>query len=381
MAGQGATGQDAPVTAAPQPVAEVTAPAPQPLRRSQLWWLPAAALLLWPVLLHLLGAQARALAVTQPAAAVSLRALALVVALGLPALGLLLLLRPPDRQRRDDVRLRRWSLATVVAPALFTATAVLDRLPGWTSVPHRQRLAWLAALLPFVLVSALAGAPGRPAGQRWNARRARRLTLIRRVHRAAAVIILVFAMAHLGNHLLALVSLDLHLHAQQWLRQGYRLPPLEGLLLAAVAVQVVAGLWLVLRGPGVRADSFALLQLCAGLYLAAFLVLHVSATAFLFRDLTFHGASGGAGGLWAAPSFLTYYALGPLALFTHVACATRALLAPRLGLPRATKVGRAVIAAGLGTTLLIGLALAGVHLAAPGDRQRAHPITVPPTVR
>ena len=66
-------------------------------------------------------------------------------------------------------------------------------------------------LILGVLVSALAGARARPAGQRWNAQRARRLTRIRRVHRVAAVIILAFAIVHLGNHLLAVFSLDLHL--------------------------------------------------------------------------------------------------------------------------------------------------------------------------
>jgi hypothetical protein len=373
MGGHGARGQDAPGTVAQPSAAAVAVPSPQ-VARSRLWWLPAGALLLWPALLHLLGAQARALDVgAQVVAAGLLRALALVVAVGLPALGVQLLLRPPDRRRRDDVRLRRWALAAVVAPVLLTATSVLDRLPGWAAVPHRQRLAWLAALLPFVFVSALAGAPARAPGQRWNAQRARRLTRIRQVHRVAAVIILAFAIMHLGNHLLAVFSLDLHREVQLWLRRVYKLPPLEGLLLGAVAVQLAAGSWLVVRGPGVRTETFALLQLGAGLYLAGFLVLHVSATAFLVPGLTFHGASGGAAGLWAAPSFLTYYALGPLALFTHVACAVRALLTPRLGLPRAGKVGQVVIAAGLATTLVIGLALAGVHVARPGDRQQAHP--------
>ena len=88
---------------------------------------------------------------------------------------------------------------------------------------------------------------------------------------------------------------------------------------------------------------------------------HTIATAWLFRDLSFRAASGGQPGVFGDPSFLAYYVLGPLAVFAHVAGAARSLLIGRLGPLAAERWAKGVLGAGCAATLVIALALCGIH--------------------
>ena len=183
--------------------------------------------------------------------------------------------------------------------------------------------------------------------------------------------IVTFAALHFSGHLSAVVSLALNTRVVNWTRQIYKQPAFEGLLLVALGVQIISGLWLFARAKDRAQDRWDRLQLASGLYLAVFIAAHTTATAVLFRDLNFRSASGGKAGLFGDPSFLAYYLLGPLAVFSHLACAARSLLARRVGVAGAERWAHGVLGVGLAATLAIALALTGIH--AHDDRDLPQP--------
>jgi succinate dehydrogenase/fumarate reductase cytochrome b subunit len=186
----------------------------------------------------------------------------------------------------------------------------------------------------------------------------RQAPLLRRLHRASALFLLLFIAAHIANHLAALGGISAHVAMMQSLRLVYRAPMIEPLLLAAVTWQMASGLMLVMRsGPPPR-RGVARLQAASGVALLAFLAVHVGAvlagrargldTGFHFAAAGFHA---GNYRLFFAP----YYFAAILFLFIHLGCA----LYWRLGdLAGAFALG---IASALGAVLglAIVLALAG----------------------
>lgn len=176
--------------------------------------------------------------------------------------------------------------------------------------------------------------------------------ILRTIHRASAMFIAAFALAHIANHLAALSSVAAHIALMETLRAGYRHRLVEAVLLSCVTLQVLTGAWLVLRRWKQRKGTMAWLQAASGTYLAFFLLVHVSAVLLgrseLHLDTNFYFA---AAGFHVQPFqyfFAPYYFLAVLALFTHLGCATRrlALVVP--------------IAAGSAIALAIVLSLAGI---------------------
>jgi len=109
------------------------------------------------------------------------------------------------------------------------------------------------------------------------------------------------------------------------LRRVYRQPVVEALLLACVTLQATSGVWLTVRGWSERVGRVAWLQAASGLYLAFFLVVHVSAVLFgravFGLDTNFYFA---AAGFHVAPFqwfFAPYYFLAVVSLFAHLGCA------------------------------------------------------------
>lgn len=144
-------------------------------------------------------------------------------------------------------------------------------------------------------------------------------------HRTTAIIVTIFGVAHLSNHLAALVSLEAHLHFMEQLRTVYRHPVIEAGLLLCVTLQAASGLWLVRSNWKARSGVIEWLQAASGTYLALFLFIHIAAVligrAVYGLDTNFHFA---AAGLHVRPFqyfFAAYYFLAVLALFTHLGCA------------------------------------------------------------
>src|SRR5262249_42626258 len=129
-------------------------------------------------------------------------------------------------------------------------------------------------------------------------------TTFRRIHASSAIVLASFAVAHVFNHTLAIVSIATHTGVLHVLRRVYRQDVAEAILVAAVAVQGCTGLIMVGKSYLRRGTGLRNLQLLSGLYLATFLVIHVMA-AFTARqrgiDTDFAWASSAPAGLLDRP--------------------------------------------------------------------------------
>lgn len=317
----------------------------------------ALAVLAWHSLLASLAAAARA----QPA----LRWPALLIAFALPMAGVAVLLRGPDIGTASGRRLRLWAYLATLAPVIATALRVPQVLP--------TRPVWLALFGAPFAISLWRDLRGHADISRSAAAVP---PLVLKLHLASAVVILVFAALHLASHLSAAFSLALNTRVVDAVRLVYKQPPVEALLLLALPVQIVTGLCLFRAASNRAVSRWDRLQLASGLYLAVFLAAHATATAFLFRDINFRAASGGRPGLFGDPSFLAYYVLGPLAVFAHAACGARSVALRRLGPVRAQRLAAGVLGLGIAVTLVISLALCGIHLRNDRDRPQPRPARV-----
>jgi succinate dehydrogenase/fumarate reductase cytochrome b subunit len=196
--------------------------------------------------------------------------------------------------------------------------------------------------------------------------------LPRRLHRLAAVVVGLYVLVHLANHLAALRGIEAHIGFMRAVRQLSRVPALEALLLACVAFQAGSGLRLILRRRGQRRLLFDRLQAWSGAYLAFFLLVHVvsvlAGRAVLGLDTNFYYA---AAGLQVRPYplfFVPYYGLAVAALFVHLCCVLRRRLPAAYPLALRERLAWTGMAAGAMLALLVVTAFSGIF----------YPIDLPP---
>jgi hypothetical protein len=257
-----------------------------------------------------------------------------------------------DRNELDRSRNRlvvNGALLAAVTPPLFTAMRRINsnQLMVWYLV---TAFAALAALLP-VSDSVNSGAA----------------TKFRHIHALSAIVLATFALAHVFNHSLAIVSLGMHTAVLHTLRLVYRQNVGQTVLIAAVAVQACTGLTMAWKYYLRRATPLRNLQLISGVYLAVFLVTHLI-TVFTTRragiDTDFVWASHAPAGLLAGLSsvpLLPRYSLAVLAVFVHLACQARWNLSRVVSESAARKASYSVMALGGVTTVVISLAACDIH--------------------
>ena len=227
-------------------------------------------------------------------------------------------------------RARAIAHLVVAAPPLFSLLGgwldfqhaiPLDSLRVW--IPLWGGLAILAAIERRASPSAEAVASGAAASRSAP----RRLAV---AHGVSAAVITLFALAHLVNHLGGLFGGDVHISIMTALRQIYRHPLVEPVLLAAVVFQVASGAWLLRRKLARAAGRLDALQTASGAYLLVFFLSHVSA-ALRARlhgtDPNWRWLAGGEllGDPWSA-RLVPYYFLAVVALGLHAACGLQTVL-------------------------------------------------------
>jgi hypothetical protein len=258
-----------------------------------------------------------------------------------------------DRNGLDRNRNRllvHGALLAAVAPPLFTAMR---------KITSNQLAAW------YFMAACVALAAFFPSP---NSVTAASSTSFRHVHASSAIVLATFALAHVFNHSVAIISLEMNKAVLSALRLVYRQDIAQTVLIAAVAVQVLTGLTMVWKYYLRRATPLRNLQLVSGLYLAVFLVTHLI-TVFTTRrsgiDTDFVWASHAPGGLLSSlssVSLLPRYSLAVLAVFVHLACQARWNLSRLISQSAARSVSYSVMGLGLATTVVVALAASGVHL-------------------
>jgi hypothetical protein len=292
----------------------------------------------------------------------------LATALLVPAAAIWALLRLPH----TAVAARAVALGAVAAPPMFSLLGgLLDFqhvlplssvgvwIPLWLAL---AALAWREPPRPPVLAHAPQGDTRslQPAAPARHAPRSLAL-----LHGVSAVPIILFAFAHVVNHVSGVAGGAVHLEIMRVLRTVYRHPYVEPVLLACVAVQMVSGLMLVGRRLRRHLDRFAIVQTAAGVYLAMFFASHVTAALRVRArggDPNWKWLTGGPvfTDPWSA-RLVPYYALVVFALAAHLACAVRSVAishgasAERWNWLLVASVGLAATAA---TLILVGIARA-----------------------
>jgi hypothetical protein len=241
------------------------------------------------------------------------------------------------------------ALLATVTPALFTAMR---------RISSNQLMAW------YILTALVALAASLPASDSVSPASA---TKFRHIHALSAIVLATFALAHVFNHSLAIVSLGTHRAVLNALRLVYRQNVGQTILVAAVVVQVCTGMTMVWKYYLRRATPLRNLQLLSGVYLAVFLVTHLI-TVFTTRrsgiDTDFVWASHAPAGLLAGLStvpLLPRYSLAVLAVFVHLACQARWNLSRVVSESAARSASYGLMALGGITTAVVSLAACGIH--------------------
>lgn len=145
----------------------------------------------------------------------------------------------------------------------------------------------------------------------------------KKLHYVSGLTISIFVGLHLFNHFCSILGTDKHIEIMTVLRFFYRNIFIETILLSAVLVQIISGLSLFKTNKKIAITNFEKLHIWTGLYLAIFLIIHLSAVfggrIFFHLDTNFYF---GVAGLNTFPFnlfFIPYYGLAIISFFGHIA--------------------------------------------------------------
>lgn len=146
---------------------------------------------------------------------------------------------------------------------------------------------------------------------------------LKRSHQLSGIIISIFVVLHLFNHVSSIYGAKKHIEIMTMLRVVYRNVVAEIILISAVLFQIISGIKLFRASRKIARSGFEKLQRWSGLYLAIFFILHLTAVLggrFLLKlDTNFYF---GVAGLNTFPFnlyFIPYYGLAILSFFGHIA--------------------------------------------------------------
>lgn len=142
------------------------------------------------------------------------------------------------------------------------------------------------------------------------------------LHYLTGWIIALFVGVHLFNHIWSIYGAEAHIQLMTTLRRLYRNIVIEGILLLSVVTQIFSGAKLVIHYKKGATSFFDKMQIYSGLYMAFFLVIHVSAVLvgrhILKLDTNFYFGVAGINSFPLNLFFIPYYALAIIAFFAHL---------------------------------------------------------------
>lgn len=193
--------------------------------------------------------------------------------------------------------------------------------------------------------------------------------MIKSIHYYTGLTIGIYIGTHLLNHLLILHSEAMHIRFMQKARNVYRHPFVEGILLTAVLMQVLSGLYLVIRKWYKAENWFDWIQIGSGLYLMLFLIYHVRAVMIGRHKIRidtnlYYGA--GVMNMWPQKLiFIPYYSLAILSFFFHMACIHRIKMKQFISIESAENQAIGIMMFGVLITLMVIYKMS--HLKMPDD--------------
>ncbi|WP_299840289.1 hypothetical protein [uncultured Tenacibaculum sp.] len=145
---------------------------------------------------------------------------------------------------------------------------------------------------------------------------------MKRIHYFSGIIISIFVGLHLFNHFYSIFGAKAHIELMNDFRVFYRNLIAETILLFAVGIQIVSGIKLFLKKRKNVSDFYERLQIWSGLYLAFFLLIHLSAVLsgrlILNLDTNFYFGVAGLNMFPLNLFFIPYYGLAIILFFGHI---------------------------------------------------------------
>ena len=248
-------------------------------------------------------------------------------------------------------------------PSLLTG---FGNIAGLLNARGALLYAWTAFWLVIMLVATLARDPARPVAAEAPSRK--RLAAAHGV--SALLILLLFILPHLGDHLTGIISGSTHIAVMKAVRGIYRSEVGEPVLLTLICFQIVSGFLLARRKLERASDGFGTLQTLTGLYVGIYLLGHMTA-AFSARgagtDTNWNWLTDNDHGLLdhlSSFSLVGHYWVGPIAIVAHVACGLRVVMLEHgVSNVLASRLASVLIGLGAAASSIILAGLVGVHLA------------------
>ena len=160
------------------------------------------------------------------------------------------------------------------------------------------------------------------------------------LHRISGILISIFIVCHLANHLSALWGIEMHQEVLDNLRVIYRVPLIETLLIASFLFQSISGIilfWSLFKKKNKHLWDY--LKMYSGLVLGLFIVNHIAATIgqriYFNLDTNFYFAARVVIQKPWLYFFIPYYFLGIMSLAVHVASIHRIKIMDSIGIKRA----------------------------------------------
>ena len=145
---------------------------------------------------------------------------------------------------------------------------------------------------------------------------------LKKLHNFSGITISIFVGLHLFNHLYSLYGADSHIEMMNNLRVVYRNIIAETILIFAVLIQIISGIRLFAKKRKTESDFFNKMQVWTGLYLAFFLLIHLSAVLsgrlILNIDTNFYFGVAGLNTFPLNLFFIPYYCFAIISFFGHI---------------------------------------------------------------
>ena len=180
---------------------------------------------------------------------------------------------------------------------------------------------------------------------------------IKRLHYVSGLTLLVFISLHLFNHFMSIFGAERHIWVMDNVRLFYRNTFIEFILLAAVFMQMISGIKLFINKRKTATSFFDRLQMWTGLYLALFLIIHITAVfigrLYLQLDTNFYFGVAGLNSFPLNLFFIPYYGLAIISVFGHLASVHNAKMKHTIFRFTPYEQAISVLIFGFGLTLVI----------------------------
>jgi hypothetical protein len=264
---------------------------------------------------------------------------------------------------QNEFRSRFAAHLAFATPSLFVGFGNIANL---LHAPQLATIGW-PVFWAAVALAIFAPAKSHPASSRIGPAGYRRLGIAHGI--SASAILVLFIAPHLANHTVGLLSGMTHIEIMKSARLLYRNGMVEPLLLTLIGFQIASGTLLVRRRLRSGSDFFGTLQSMTGIYVAIYLLAHLTAVfgaRYSGTDTNWNWLTNNDHSMLSSLSnlrLIAHYWFGPVAIAAHLGCGARLVLREHdIPARLADFAPRAAIGAGVVVSTVILVALLGVHI-------------------